>query len=296
MTNNFSVLFKKYSIPALLLLIGFALLIFGFMKNQSITFHFSSALMLLAGVLSLLFSSGKLKNSILVIVGILAGAIGIALVYISGNEVITEMNYQDKVKMSETMAKQNLEDVIFIQKAYQAQYGVYANSWDKLIDYVKNGKIDFIESEGSVPARKYDPAERAYLYGDNRAIDNNMTEEEAYRLSKWKAGPNWEKDFRSFKRDTLKVSLLVSKFQSDSYKKAREIVNIGTFNADSLRYIPYTNGKREWMLLTKDSLKLADGTTAPAIRVTGKLPFTKKEMSFGSLVKPNEFSATWENK
>ncbi len=295
MTNNLSVLFKKYSIPAMLLLIGFALLIFGFTNDQSMTFQLSSLLMLLAGVLSLLFSSGKFRNTLLVIVGLLAGAIGIILVFVSGNEVITEMNYQEKVKMSETMAKQNLEDVIFIQKAYQAQYGVYADSWDKLIDYVKNGKVDFIESEGSVPNRKYDAAERAYLYGDNRPIDNNMTEEEAYRLSKWTTGPNWEKDFRSFSRDTTKVSLLKSKFESVSYVKARSIVNIGSFNPDSLRYIPYTNGKREWTLLTK-VLTLPDSTTAPAIKVIGTLPFTKKEMSFGSLVKPNEFGASWENK
>lgn len=295
MTNNLSVLFKKYSIPALLLLIGFALIIFGIMNDQNMSFHLSSSLMLFAGVLSLLFSSGKFKNSILVIAGILAGGIAIVLIYLSGNEVVTKMKYDDKVKMSETLAKQNLEDVIFIQKAYQAQFGEYADSWDKLIDYVKNGKIDFIVSEGSVPSRRYTEEERAYLYGDNRAIDNAMTEDEAYRLSKWKAGPNWEKDFRSFKRDTLKVSLLESKFKSDSYQKARDIVGIGKFNADSLRFIPYTGGKREWMLQTK-MLTLADSTKAPAIKVMGTLPFTKKEMYFGSLSKPNEFGASWENK
>ena len=295
MTNNLSVLFKKYSIPALLLLIGFALLIFGFTNAQNMSFKLSAMLMLLAGVLSLLFSSGKLKNVILVIVGVIAGIIGVILVYISGTEVMTEMDYQEKVKMSETMAKQNLEDVIFIQKAYQAQYGEYADSWDKLVDYVKNGKIDFIVSEGSVPTRRYTEEERAYLYGDNRAIDNAMTEQEAYRLSKWKEGPNWEKDFRSFKRDTLKVSLLESKFKSETYEKARDLVGIGKFDVDSLRYIPYTKGKREWKLQTK-MLTLADSTKAPAIRVMGTLPFTKKEMYFGSLSKPNEFSGSWENK
>lgn len=295
MTNNLSVLFKKYSIPVLLLLIGFALLIFGIMNDQNMSFHLSSSLMIFAGVLSLLFSSGKFKNSVLMIAGLLAGAIGFALIYLSSNEVVTKMKFDDKVNMSETLAKQNLEDVIFIQKAYQAQYGEFADTWDKLVDYVKNGKIDFVVSEGSVPSRRYTEEERAYLYGDNRAIDNAMTEQEAYRLSKWKEGPNWEKDFRSFKRDTLKVSLLESKFRSNSYEKAREIAGIGKFSVDSLRFIPYTGAKREWKLQTK-MLTLPDSTKAPAIRVMGTLPFTKKEMYFGSLTKPNEFSGSWENK
>lgn len=295
MTNNFSVIFKKYSIPALLLLIGFSLLIFGFIKDQGLAFQLSSVLMLLAGVISLLFSSGKMKKFLLMVIGVLAGFIGIALLLMSWNEVSSEMDYQEKVNTSESMAKQNLEDVIFIQKAYQAQYGEYASSWDKVIDYVKNGKIDFIVSEGSVPNRKFDAAERAYLYHDNRPIDNNMTEDEAYRLSKWKTGPNWKKDFSMFKRDTLKVSLLNSKFKSDSYEKARALVNIGNFNADSLRYIPFTKGKREWLLLTK-TLTLPDSTKAPAIKVIGTLPFTNKEMMFGSLIKPNELGGSWENK
>ena len=296
MTNNFSVLFKKYSVPVLLIIIGLALLIVGLANNQGSTFMLSAVLMFVAAGLSLLYSSGKLKTMMLVVFGVLAGLVAIVLLSISWTEVSSEMKEQAKVDLMQKTAKQNLEDIIYIQKVYQERNGVFAGTWEELIDFVKNGKVDYINSEGSVPSRKYDAAERSYLYGDNRAIDVNMTELEAYRLSKWQAGPNWEKDFNNFKRDTTKVSLIQSKFQSKPYLEARKLTGVGPFYPDSLRFIPFTKGKREWNLKTKDSLDVGDGVKAPAVRVKGILPFTKEEMFFGSLTSPNQLDASWQNK
>lgn len=295
MTNNFSVLFKKYSVPVLLLVLGLTLLLVGIVKDQGMMFMFSAVLMFFAGGLSLLYSSGKLKTMPLVLLGLVAGVVAIAMLSISWGEVSSEMKEQARVDLMEKTAKQNLEDIIYIQKEYQERNGIYAGNWDELIDFVKNGKVDYITSEGSVPSRKYDAAERAYLYGDDRAIDNNMTEVEAYRLSKWTAGPNYA-EFKNFKRDTTQVSLLTSKFKSIPYLENRKITGVGPFYPDSLRYIPFTKGKREWTLETRDSLDVGDGVKAPAVRVKGILPFTKKEMFFGSLTSPNQLDGSWQDK
>lgn len=294
MTNNFSVLFKKYSVPVLLLLLGLTLLFIGITKDQGSMFMLSSVLMFIAGGLSLLYSSGKMKTLFLAIFGILAGIAGIVMLSISWTEVSTEISIQERDKLLNTTAKQNLEDIIYIQKEYKDRNGVYAGTWDELTEFVKTGTVDYVFSEGSVPSRKYTSEERAYLYGDNRAIDVNMTEEEAYRLSKWEQGPNYA-EFKGFRRDTQQVSLLKSKFQSNSYLEARKLSGLGSFYPDSLRYIPMTKAKEEWTLETNDSLMTADSTFAPAIKVHGTLPFIKKEMSFGSLTTPNELSGSWED-
>jgi hypothetical protein len=294
MTNNFSVLFKKYSVPVLLLILGITLLIVGVTKNQGSTFMLSSILMFIAGGLSLLYSSGKMKTLFLVIFGVLAGIAGIVMLSISWGEVSTEIKTQNRNELLSKTAKQNLEDVIYIQKEYQEKNGVYAGTWDDVTDFVKNGTVDYVFVEGSVPGRKLTRKESDFLYSDNRALDFNMTELEAYRLSKWSDNPN-ASDFKGFRRDTIQVSLLESKFQSRSYLEARKLSGVGTFYPDSLRYIPMTKGKEEWKLETLDSLMLADSTTAPAIKVDGTLPFTKKEMFFGSLTSPNELGGSWEN-
>ena len=295
MTNNFSVLFKKYSVPVLLLVLGLTLLIVGISKNQGASFMLSAVLMFVAGGLSLLYSSGKMKTTFLMIFGILAGIAGIIMLSISWNEVSTEIKTQERNDITEKTAKQNLEDIIYIQKQYQDRNGIYAGTWDEMTDFINNGTVDYVISEGSVPGRKFDADERKYLYNDNRPIDVNMTEAEAYLLSKWKDNPN-AADFKGFKRDTNQVSLLKSKFESRSYLEARKLSGVGEFYPDSLRYIPFTKGKREWNLQTKDSLDVGDGQTAPAIKVNGTLPFTKSKMSFGSLTSPNDLSGSWEDK
>jgi len=295
MTNNFSVLFKKYSVPVLLLILGLTLLIIGVTKNQGSTFMLSALLMFIAGGLSLLYSSGKMKTMFLVIFGILAGAAGVVVLAISWNEVSSEIKSQNRIELSDKTAKQNLRDIIYIQKEYQERNGVYAGTWDEMTEFIKNGKVDYVYSEGSVPGRKYTAEERNFLYGDKRAIDVNMTEAEAYRLSKWADGANYT-DFKNFRRDTTQVSLLSSKFKSRSYLEARKLSGLGKFYPDSLRFIPFTKGKREWDLQTRDSLDVGDDQTAPAIKVSGVLAFTKEKMFFGSLTKPNELSGSWENK
>lgn len=294
MTNNFSVLFKKYSVPVLLLILGIALLIVGITKNQGSMFMLSSVLMFIAGGLSLLYSSGKMKTLFLAIFGVLAGVAGIVMLTISWTEVSDEMATQNRNELLEKTAKQNLEDVIYIQKEYQDRNGIYASSWDQIVDFVKNGKVDYVESEGSAPARPLKREESRFLYNDNRPLDNNMSDIEAYRLSKWAANP-YAQEYVDFKRDTNEVSLLESKFQSRSYLEARKLSGVGTFYPDSLRFIPMTKGKKEWALMTKDSIMAPDSTYAPAIRVEGVLPFLKKDFFFGSLTSPQELSGSWEN-
>lgn len=294
MTNNFSVLFKKYSVPVLLLVLGITLLVVGITKNQGSMFMLSSVLMFIAGGLSLLYSSGKMKTMLLVVFGVLAGVAGLVMLFISWGEVSTEIEVQNRNDLLTKTAKQNLEDVIYIQKEYVDKNGIYAGTWDELTDFVKNGTVDYVYVEGSVPGRKLTREESDYLYNDNRALDFNMTELEAYRLSKWAEHPN-SSEFNGFRRDTVQVSLYESKFQSRSYLEARKLSGVGTFYPDSLRYIPMTKGKEEWTLETNDSLMTADSTFAPAIKVNGTLPFIKEEMSFGSLTTPNELSGSWEN-
>ncbi len=294
MTNNFSVLFKKYSVPVLLLVLGLTLLIVGITKDQGTSFMLSSVLMFVAGGLSLLYSSGKMKTLFLMIFGVLAGIAGIVMLSISWNEVSSEIKSQDRIELTEKTSKQNLQDIIYIQKEFQERNGIYAGTWDEMTSFIKNGTVDYVISEGSIPGRPMIRAESKYLYNDNRPLDNNMTESEAYRLSKWNDGPNYT-DFEGFKRDTIQVSLLSSKFKSRSYLEARKLSGLGPFYPDSLRYIPFTKGKREWKLQTRDSLDVGDGVKAPAIKVSGRPPYLKEQYSFGSLTSPNDLSGSWED-
>ncbi len=300
MTSKLSVLLKKYSVPTLFFVLGFLMLIIGITNGQGTMFMMAAVLMFIAGGLSIVYSMGSFKSNLVYIIGIVAGVAALFTLYMSGKSVNDTTTYNRNYKMCKSLAKQNLEDIRYIQKAYAEKNGVYISNWEDLVDYTKNGTVPFVDAQGIVPSRKITLEENKYLYTGNPPIDNNMTEEEAYRLSLWKDGPNWEKDFNGFKRDTIQVSLLKSKFQSKSYIESRDKAGFYKFNADSLPIIPYTNGKERWKLETKDSIKVGEAVL-PAIYVYGKIPFASikgkdndtEEMFFGSLT-TNDTSGSWE--
>lgn len=277
------------------------MLVIGVSQNQGSTFMMAAVLMFVAGLLSIAYSSGKVKAGIIYILGGVAGIAAAITLYMSYASVEETATYNENYKKCKSLAKQNLEDIRYIQKAYADANGKYADNWQDVVDFAKNGTIPFVEAEGVVPSRKITIEENKFLYTNNPPIDNNMTDDEAYRLSKWKEGPNWEKDFKNFKRDTVQVSLLKTKFQSKAYTESRKKAGFYKFSADSLPYIPFTASKEKWTLETKDSVQVGEAVL-PAIKVSGMIPFAsvkgknddKEEMFFGSLT-TNDTSGSWEN-
>lgn len=300
MTSNLSVLLKKYSIPVLFFVLGIMMLVIGIRSNQGTMFMMAAVLMFIAGVLSIGYSSGKIKAGLVYILGIGAGIAAAITLYFSYVSVEETATYNKNYVKCKSIAKQNLEDIRFIEKAYAEANGKYADNWEDLIDFTNNGTIPFVDAQGVVPSRKITPEENKYLYSDNPVIDNNMSDDEAYRLSKWTTGPNYA-DFKDFKRDTIQISLLKSKFQSKAYTTNRAKSGFHKFAADSLPYIPFTGARVKWKLETKDSVQVGEAKL-PAIKVSGMIPFAnikgknddQEEMSFGSL-STNDTSGSWEN-
>lgn len=276
------------------------MLFVGIAKSQNGIFMTAAVLMFVAGGLSILYSTGKLNPKLLYIIGIGSGIIGLFTIFMAWKGVNDTATYNQNYKDCKALAKQNLEDIRYIQKAYAESNGAYLKDWESLIKYAKTGTVPYVDAQGVVPSRKIDSEENSYLYTGNPAIDNNMSEEEAYLLSKWNEGPNWERDFKGYVRDTIQVSLLKTKFENKSYKESRSKAGFYVFSPDSLPFIPFTNSNEKWTLETKDSVQVGE-TSAPAIRIAGKIPFARikgkdgdtEEMYFGTL-NSNDTSGSWE--
>jgi len=296
MTSSFSVFIKKYSVPVLFFAFGIALLVAGIKSKQDSMFMIASVLMFAASIMSVLYSSGKMKASILYIIGVVAGIGALVTIYFSWQSVDETSTYNKNYQKCKAQAIQNLTDIRYAQKMYAEKNGTYAKDWPTLVDYIKNGTVPYVESEGVVPGRKLTPEESKYIYHDNRPIDVNMTEIEAYILSKTPICPP---DLKGFKRDTIQVSLMQSKFSTKSNLEARKKAGFGKFYADSLPYIPYTGGKKMWKMKTADSVFYNDAYY-PAIEVSGEIPFAKiqgtgnEPLSFGKLT-TNETAGSWED-
>lgn len=300
MFGNLSLYFKKFSVPALFFIIGLLLFIAGVKGQQNTMFMLSSVMMFLAGALSILYSSGAFKTTLLYIFGGLAGVAAIATFVLSYNSVDETATYNKNYALCRGKSIANLEDIRYIQKAHAEKFGRYANTWEELVEFAKTGTVPYVESEGVVPGRKISEAERDYLvqfglYKKNQAIDFNMTEKEAYFLSKW---TNCPVDLKGFKRDTVQRSILEMRFQNKAYIDGRMKAGFGKFYPDSLPYVPLSGAKRMWKLETVDSLVVGEDKV-PAMKISGKIPFAKiqgkedEELSLGSLTSP-DLIGSWE--
>jgi len=293
---NISVILKRYSVPAIFLVLGVLLLTVGFKENQTMEFKLSGVLILIGAIISILSSSGLINVLAAKIIGGFSLVFSIGLLYYSYQTVDNTIKYQENYKACKALAQKNLTDIRTAQKAYLESFGTYAGNWEELINYINSGTVNSVVAEGDKPSRRITEAERNFLYKDARAIDNNMTDIEAYKLSISKKCPE---DLKGFKRDTVKVSFLKTTFTENiSYMKERRENGYGKFVAEELKFIPFTKKKMEWKIETDKIVVGVDSVST--LRIEGVIPFTKiagskkKENMYIGKLELNDLSGSWE--
>ena len=300
--QNFSVLLKKYSVPFLFSALGIVLIVVSLVTEQPFEFILASIIILICSVFLFLTVSGSISNKITNMIGGVSLVLAAYAFYTALSSVGSSIQHNNDYALMKGLAIRNLKDVQTAQKEYEKKYGVFAADWNTIINFIENDSIADIVRKGSVPNRKITEKERDYLiqfglYKKGQAIDNKMTDLEAYYLSKSDICPP---ELATFKRDTVMVSFIETTFTKNrGYLTEREQNNYGEFNAKKLRYIPFTKDKVEWNI---DTVMKPSGTdTVCFFRLEGILPIPENEgakadeiMALGSLLEFN-LSGSWED-
>ena len=167
------------------------------------------------------------------VINIVLGLCAAALVYVCYGSIMGPINFDNMKKAREKEIIARLIDIRKAQVEYRNTHqGVYTASFDTLIDFIKTAKLPFVKKEGALT---------------DAQLEAGMTEKKAMKLiNKAKKTGNWkevEKEgLMNFKRDTMWVSVLDTIFPKG-------------FNADSLRYVPFGNGKQFEMASRQDTTK-----------------------------------------
>lgn len=293
MNNNVSASLKKFSLPAILILLGLALVIVGNNTDQPKDFMIAALLVTISGIIMLVFSMGTNIAKIALIIGAVLGLGGVYIYYKVADDVITIDRSKAYDKEMDELIKQNLSDIKTSQLAHKDVHGVYAKNFDELKKFILEGQIKVAIKNGGVPNRRLTPEERAIIYGanDKRALDYNMSETEATILAKSSTPPA---DLKGFVRDTILSSFYESSFGSESYKKRREKMGFPSFVVDSIFYIP---GSRNMFKMTVFDTVEYNGIKIPTLLVEGvfvtKYKNEEKTYSFGSTSSP-ALSSNWD--
>lgn len=297
MNNQIGLIIGKYLVTSLIALFGLIMLIIGLKSEQGGLFIISSFNVFIGGLLAVLFSWGKLNRKVVFGIGVVCIIATVIVAYSSYKSVQQTIAHIEAREESERLVRFNLVQIRDIQRAYRRTHGRYARDWDELIDFFENGDVQVIESEKMVPAKRLTREEVKLIYGDNRAVNENMTEREAAVLASM-GNPTNNEELEGFKRDTV-IKPYKEEFMG-SITRVKEMQKLGyrEFDINELRYIPMTEPKEEWEIETRDSVPYA-GDTIPTIRVEGKEPVPifedakRQIVGFGNL-RTNSDKATWE--
>lgn len=310
--EKYAVLFKKFSLPAIFLIVGLSIIYVAVTQNQSIQFKISGVLITLGAVFSFLNISGKSNPMTNWAIGGLSILLAIYATFATFSSVKETLTHQENYRRSKLISERNLQDLRTIQKAYNKKYGTYAIDWDELFNFAKSDSIWEDFDKGSVPSRRITLDELKYLssikftilkdgepytYKRTQAIDNKMTEDEAIALCKMDPLP---KDLVGFVRDSVAKKFIETTFTSNkSYMKERDDNDLGPFSIENLKIIPLSDGT-EWKFETKKSFD-ADSNMVVQIKIGGLLPYAeyeggeKEEIYFSNFKDGSSLKGTWED-
>ena len=151
------------------------------------------------------------------VINLILGICAVGLLFVCWRSIRDTEDFDAEVTARENVVKARLMEIRSAEEAYKAQHdGEYCADWSVLIDFVKHGKLPIIMKQGLLTEEQMDKglteskAAAIVNSGDQAAIIAN--------------------GLQNFRRDTVWVSL------QDS------LYNYEGFVADSLRYIPFSQG------------------------------------------------------
>ncbi|MDR0976995.1 MAG: hypothetical protein LBL78_04510 [Prevotellaceae bacterium] len=171
----------------------------------------------------------------------------IALAYVCYDSILRPINFEKEQKIRENAVIARLVDIRKAQQEFRNQHRQqYTASFDTLIDFVKNQKIPFVFKQGELTDKQLEDG-----LTDRKAMS---IIEKAKKTGNYKDVEKWK--LENFRRDTLWVSV-------------RDTIFGKSFNADSMRYVPYGGGATFEMAIRNDTAK----SGAPFCLLEVKTPY-----------------------
>ena len=151
------------------------------------------------------------------VINVILGICVVGLLYICWRSIKDTEDFDATVAARENVVKARLMEIRSAEEAWKAQHdGVYCSDWSELIKFVKEGKLPVVMKQGVLTEDQ---------------MNKGLTESKAAAIvNSGDAGAIAAAGLQNFRRDTIWVSL------QDS------LYNYEGFVADSLRYIPFSQG------------------------------------------------------
>lgn len=151
----------------------------------------------------------------------------LGLLWVCYSSIMGPINFDETKDAREKAVIARLIDIRKAQTEYRTQHGgKYTDNFDSLIDFIKNGKLPFIKKVGVL---------------SDEQLEKGMTEAKAVAIVRsGDAAAIAANGLQGFRRDTVWVNVIDTIFG-------------GSFAADSIKFIPFSNGKIFEMAVRSDT-------------------------------------------
>lgn len=259
----------KYLFPLLLTVVGLGIILSGSINDQTKLFVMGGVGIFLVGVISFLQIKGLINRTVQIILSVVFFAGAIAYAVLDYQSIAKQMAYERKREKIKKHVVQRLKDIRKAQTAYIKENEKYADSFDSLIYFMKNGKLSLVKKLGSLPDT-VPTEEMALELGLIQSMPEGMTDEDVINSG-------------LIVRDTIEVDVLEYVFDEDDRKNRKT-----TFYLDSLPYVPYADHKFE---MDADFIQ-SGGVRQAVFRVLDPDPFDE-QFILGSLTEAST-SGNWK--
>lgn len=178
---------------------------------------------------------------------VVLGLVALALIYICYASIMGPINFENEKKHRDAAVIARLMDIRKAQGEYRNVHNQqYTNSFDTLIDFIKNDSLPFIFKQGELNDKQLEDG-----LNEKKAI---AIVEKAKKTGKYDEVKKW--GLENFKRETMWVAVKDTIFPKG-------------FNPDSLRYVPFGNGAQFEIATKNDTAK----SGAPYCLLEVKTPY-----------------------
>lgn len=225
--DNLRHLIVKIIFPALFLILGLGIIIFGLTNEQSLFFLLGGFGLLAVGILTLLITIGYEHLPIVlykVLMYVFIPAI-LVMFWMGFRSVNDPIKFENEYRRRAEVVKERLVHLRDAQEAYRSTHRRYTGDLDTLVDFIKNGELVLLSKINNTPP----------------LLRDSLPERELIR--------------RGFIIiDTGYISVMDSIFK-----------NVYNFNPDNLYYIPFSNPRERFEI--KSGTLMRSGIEVPVFEI-----------------------------
>ena len=210
------------------------------------------------------------------VVNILLAICIVALTYIVYGSIMKPIRFENEKKIRDNAVIQKLMDIKAAQTEYKYQHEGYCDNFDSLAAFIKTAQLPITKKIGELTddqlENDWTEAKVLTLYAKAKSA-----ELEAQKLTGRKAAQ------KQYEADTLWqraategfIEILEDGSKNFLFSRETEYVSLydslykGSMNPDSLRYVPFSNGKEFELTVSVDSSKAG----IPTYSFEAKVPF-----------------------